>query len=86
MSSHNNREPNVYDLIWRLTRRAHYEMKGDHGNPARAWFARLLVLWLVLAFEGPILWQALLALPAPAVAFIVLIVVVRLVRWFLRRP
>jgi RsiW-degrading membrane proteinase PrsW (M82 family) len=78
--------PDALDFLRAVARRMHYEMSGKHGSPARAWFARILVLWIVLAVDGSVLWNALLTIKGTLLVVFALFVTIRLVRWFFRRP
>jgi hypothetical protein len=76
------------DVLWFLVefnRRAFHEVSGKSGHPTRTLFARVVLVTLVLACGGGILWDALWAMPTALAVFIGSVIVFRVVRWYWRR-
>lgn len=58
---------------------------GKHTPPGLTAINRLILVCLVLAFSGPILWHALATMPGGLVFLISLGLALRVALWFWRR-
>jgi len=83
--SEHERPKDVFTLLGGFYLALHRAVSGEHGSPAVTALARVTVLLLGLGCAGPILWAALRDMPAALALFLGAALVLRVVRWFLRR-
>ena len=83
--SKDERPTDATDLLRAVYRKTREVTSGNHGSPGLTGFSRVMLLLVVLAFGGSILWAALWSMPTALVVFIASVVVIRLVRWSYRR-
>lgn len=68
-----------------LNKKINYVTSGKHGNAGLTVFARLVLIFIVLGFAGPILGHALMTMPAGLVVIIMLGLALRLMLWYFKR-
>lgn len=75
-------------VAYAVYRRTLSTVSGRHQSPRRTLLVRMVIVTLfllVMPVAGPILWQAIIAMPAALVFFLVSATVFRVVRWYWRR-
>lgn len=85
MNHNDEEERNVFDLLRGTYRRVFGEMRGEPGSATRMWLVRALVLLVVLACGGGILWNALKSMPTTLIMIIVMLLGLRVAGWLWRR-
>jgi Flp pilus assembly protein TadB len=83
--SDDKRPTDATHLLNTVYRKSRELTSGEHGSPAQTRFARAVLLLVVLAFSGGVLWGALLTMPTPLVVLVAAFVVFRVGRWLYRR-
>jgi hypothetical protein len=72
-------------FLIKLHKKINWLTSGKHGHPGLTVFSRLMLLLLVLAFSGPVLWHALATMPSGLVVIIALGLVLRFALRYWRR-
>ena len=72
-------------LAYAAYRRTVTRFGGKRGSPKWRLLVRVLLVTVTMPVAVPILWHALLVMPAPLAVFIASAMVLRFVRWFLRQ-